>query len=194
MAYSVDWTSRVVTVPRADMTLVQSSPVEIRELDADVFRLTLKGLEAGEGMPHLDIHRHTAPTTLAGVTYARFVEVINGYTIEFEPGIYTVNVIGGNTNLGDVRVPNTVSLNTANSAGLVVGGGGAGGDVWDALLSSHQTAGSAGWVLQRVLDLMQAKVTVSGGGTLLQLRHRDTDALLDSVPISGGNAIDVTVG
>lgn len=119
MAISVDWLTKVVFVPRADMPVTQASP-ERRELDIDAFRLELKSLEASEGgLPFPDIHRHVAPITLAGITYARTVEIINGYTVEFEDGVYGVLAKGANSNVFDVKVDNQVSFLANNSAGLI---------------------------------------------------------------------------
>ena len=72
-----------------------------------------------EGIPYLDTHRHVTETTLAGLTYARIVEIINGYTVEFEDGQYTVNCVGANHNVSDVKVSNQVSLIVNNAAGLI---------------------------------------------------------------------------
>ena len=119
MALSVDWPTQVVTVPRTDMLLAQSSPTEIRELNLDDFRLELKSIEASvEGMPFLDIHQHNPPVTIGGVTLARVVEIINGYTVTFEDGQYAVNLVGANSNVADVTNVNQVSVRSANSAGL----------------------------------------------------------------------------
>lgn len=119
MAITVDWPTRVINVPRADMPIVQVSP-EIRELDLDLFRLTLKDLEDGEdGIVFPDTHSHNQPVTVGGVTLARVVEIINGYTVEFEDGQYAVNLFGANSNVGDVTVVNQVSIRSANSAGLI---------------------------------------------------------------------------
>jgi hypothetical protein len=119
MAISITWGTKVIYVPKADLTLIQASP-EIRELDLDWFRLELKDLEDGEeGMCFPDTHRHVTETTLAGLTYARIVEIINGYTVEFEDGQYTVNCVGANHNVSDVKVANQVSLIINNAAGLI---------------------------------------------------------------------------
>jgi hypothetical protein len=119
MALSIDWLTRVITVPKADMALVQSSPFEIRELDIDVFRLELHDIQDGDGMPFPDIFRHIAPISIGGVTLARVVEIINGYSITFENGTYAVNVTGGNSNVSDRTNLNSVQVRSANSAGLV---------------------------------------------------------------------------
>ena len=103
MAISVNWPNKIITVPKADTQLVDVGPPEIRELNVDTFRLALKDLEDNEeGMMFPDTHKHTTETTLGGVTYARFVEIINGYTLTFEDGNYAVNLYGANNNLSDV--------------------------------------------------------------------------------------------
>lgn len=119
MAISVDWPQRVINVPRADMLLLQTTPIEIRQLDIDTFRLALRNLEDGaDGMLFPDTHNHIAPVSVGGVTLARVMEIINGYTITFEDGSYAVNISGGNSNIGDVVNLNSVSVRSANSAGL----------------------------------------------------------------------------
>lgn len=119
MAITIDWGTKIIDVPKADLTLIQPSP-EVRELDVDWFRLELKDLEDDEeGMTFPDTHNHFTEVTLAGLTYARIIEIINGYTVEFEDGQYTVNCVGANHNLSDVRVANQVSLIVNNAAGLI---------------------------------------------------------------------------
>ena len=81
MAITVDWGTQVINVERADMTQTGSSP-DIYELDVDAFRLALKSLEDDvEGIVFPDTHRHNTIVTLGGVTFARLVEIINGYTV-----------------------------------------------------------------------------------------------------------------
>lgn len=116
---SINWGTKVITIPKDYTQLVQSSPSEIRQLDLDVFRLDLKDLEDSEaGMPMLDTHNHVLPITFGGVTLARVIEIINGYTITFEDGQYAVNLVGANSNVGDVINVNQVSVRSNNSAGL----------------------------------------------------------------------------
>ena len=119
MAYSLNWLTKVVTIPKADLTLVQASP-EIRALDVTAFWAAIHAIQADEGISYPDIMRSNAPVALAGQVYARSVEVINGYSIEFENGSYQVNLTGANNNLLDARVQNQVSLNASNSAGAVI--------------------------------------------------------------------------
>lgn len=125
MAISVNWATKVITVPKTDMELIQSTPIEIRKLDLDVFRLALRALEDdAEGMPFPRTHKHETEVTLGGITFVRKIEFINDYTITFEDGQYVVNAVGANSNISDVKNPNYVSLNTANSAGLQTIGSG----------------------------------------------------------------------
>ena len=120
MAITVNWVTKVISVPKADMTLIQSSPTEIRELNLNTFRRTLKDLEDDvEGMPYLDTHRHNTEVDVGGLTLARVVEIINGYTVTFEDGQYAVNLTGANSNVGDVVNVNQVSVRSFNSAGLI---------------------------------------------------------------------------
>lgn len=120
MALSIDYTTKVISVPRNDMALIQSLPVEVRELNLNTFRLNLKDWEDGEqGMFMPTTHNHVAPISVGGVTLARVVEMINDYTITFEDGQYAVNLTGANSNIGDRVNVNQVSVRSSNSAGLL---------------------------------------------------------------------------
>lgn len=124
MAISINWGTKVITVPQSDLTPLGGS---LYELNVDTFRMSLKDLEDDvEGMTFPDTHQHNTEVELGGVTYARFVEIINGYTITFEDGQYAVNLVGANNNILDVANVNSVSLRSSNSAGLVTVDSGAG--------------------------------------------------------------------
>lgn len=155
MAITIDWGTKVINVPKADLTLVQASP-EVREMDLDWFRLQLKDLEDGEdGMCFPDTHRHNTEVTIAGITLARVIEIINGYTITFEDGTYSVNLIGANTNVMDVVNKNQVSTRSWNSAGLInvtgLDAGSIAEAVWDEATASHTTAGTFGEMVGKKL-------------------------------------------
>lgn len=121
MAISINWGTKVIYVPKDFMTLIQEIPTEIRELNLNTFRLALKDLEdSEEGMCFPDTHRHNTEISIAGMTLARVIEIINGYTVTFEDGQYAVNLPGANSNVGDVVNVNQVSVRTFNSAGLIV--------------------------------------------------------------------------
>lgn len=142
---SVDWTTRIISVPLSYLTLVSGT---IYELDTDQFRLDLKALEddPDQGMPYPQTHTHNTEVTLAGLTLARTVEIINGYTVEFEDGAYRVSLVGSNNNIADVTVVNNVSIQTNNSAGLITvntTGGATAAEVWDHVLGDGIVARNA---------------------------------------------------
>ena len=117
---SLNWSTKVINIPKAVTTLIQTSPLEIRELDLNAFRLVLKDLEDSVyGMIFPSTHVHNPPVTVSGVSLARVVELINDYTITFEDGQYAVNLVGANSNAADKVNVNQVSVRASNSAGLV---------------------------------------------------------------------------
>lgn len=131
MAITIDWgNTNVIDIPQADLTLISGT---LFELDVNAFRLTLKDLEDdATGMPFTRTHNHNTEVTIVGVTYARFVEILTPYSVEFEDGSYSVSLTGANNNIFDVEngilVQNQVQVIGNNSAGLIVGGGGGAGD------------------------------------------------------------------
>lgn len=121
MAISVDWAAKEITVPKADLTLVSGT---LYEHDTDAFRLELRALEDNEaGMPFVRTHKHNTEVTVAGITYARTIEIINGYSVEYEDGAYSVRLTGSNNNIWDIQnnvlVQNQVQVIPTNSAGLI---------------------------------------------------------------------------
>lgn len=120
MPVTVTWGTKVINIPQNYLTLISGS---VYELDLDQLRKDLKALEDNEeGMPFPDTHQHNTEVTLAGITLARVIEFINGYTITFEDGQYAVEAKGANSNIADVMNLNQVSLRTFNSAGLISAG------------------------------------------------------------------------
>lgn len=119
MALSVNWSTKVITVPQSYCTLISGSNYEF---DVAQFHLDLRDLEDDEaGIVFANTHTHNTAVTLAGATYARTVEIINGYTITFEAtgSPWTAVCTGANHNIGDVKNVNHVSLIVGNSAGLI---------------------------------------------------------------------------
>jgi len=124
MAITVEWGTKVISIPQADLTLVSGS---LYELDTQTqFRVPLNALMASEeGIPFDTPLDHNSEYTVAGVTYARKIEVINGYSVTFTPDAqYSVRLAGSNNNLFDVENgilnQNQVSVIGNNSAGLIV--------------------------------------------------------------------------
>lgn len=119
MAIDVDWVSGLILVQRADMPIIQVSP-EIRQLDVNLLHQDLRSIHGSEqGAPYPRTHNHKGETILSGIKYARIVEIIAPYTLEFEDGQYGVRAVGANHNILDVKVANQVSLLVQNSAGLI---------------------------------------------------------------------------
>lgn len=117
MAISINWATGVIFVPQADLTPLGGG---VYQLDLNSFRGSLKSLEDDEtGIPFPDTHRHNTEVVLSGTTYARVIEILPPYTVEFEDGQYAVNLVGANSNVSDVAVVNQVSIRSFNSAGLV---------------------------------------------------------------------------
>ncbi len=163
MATTVNWITGEITVPRADMPIIQVSP-EVRELDTSAFFDDLKNLEASEeGMPWPDTQRHNLSYTISGVQYAEAIEVIDPYFVTFEDGQYRVSLSGSNNNIIDVATANQVGILGNNSAGLIFNQGQSIGQgdldniadaVWDEAISGHTTSGTFGsWVQKKLLTV-----------------------------------------
>jgi hypothetical protein len=122
MAISVDYRTKVITIPQSYLTLVSGT---LYELDTDAFRLDLADIQdSEEGIWADTMFVHNTEVTVAGTTFARTIEIINGYSIEFEDGSYSVRLAGSNNNIFDVEngilVQNSVQVIAQNSGGLIV--------------------------------------------------------------------------
>jgi len=195
MAITVNWATKVISVPQADLTLIGGT---LYELDTDLFRLALKDLEDDpEGMPFLDTHRHNTEVTVAGTTFARVVEIINGYSVEFEDGAYTVRLAGSNNNIFDVEngilVQNTVQVIAQNSAGLIVtsSGGVTPADVWGRTIESGYTAEE---LMRLVASSLLGKLSGAEAGTTITMRDvNDTIDRIVATVDGNGNRDAVTL-
>ena len=122
MAISVNWPTGVITVPQADCTFISGT---LYELDTDWFRLQLRALEDdAEGMGFPRTHIHNTEVVVAGQTYARTIEIVNGYSVQFTPDSqWSVILKNSNNNIWDVEngilVQNQVQVIPTNSAGLI---------------------------------------------------------------------------
>jgi hypothetical protein len=119
---TVDWKNKIIDIPKTDLTLVTGT---LYELDTEWFKDEIRALESDVyGMPNIRIIDHNTSYTVAGTTYARKVEVVNGYRVKFEDGQYSVRLVGSNNNLFDVEngvlFQNQVQVIATNSAGLIV--------------------------------------------------------------------------
>lgn len=131
MALSLDPATRVISVPQADLTFVSGT---LYTLDSNQFRKNVMALLASEPYAWMpDAFIHNTEVTVAGITYARTIEFINGYSVTFENtgSAYSVRIEGSNNNIFDVEngILNPTPLVTVistNSAGLqtIVSGSG----------------------------------------------------------------------
>lgn len=119
MSYIVNWVTKVVTIPTADLVLISGTRYSLLMSDCldEIRRLEWEfdGLWAATILDHSDTR-----FDFAGADYAPFDEFINGYTVEFTGEADRVDLIGSNNNLIDVLVANGVSVVPSNSAGLQV--------------------------------------------------------------------------
>jgi len=195
MAISIDWATKVISVPKADLALVDIGPPEIRSLDTDQFRKDLNALQAGEiGMAFETTHQHTAPVTLGGVTFARQIEIINGYTVTFEAGAYAVNLPGSNNNISDVTNLNSVSVRSSNSAGLaqvdIAASADAAAAVWGLLLDGTFDAGE---LLKIIAAAAAGKASGLETNTPKYRDLSDTKDVIDAGTDNFGNRDSVTL-
>lgn len=126
MAITVNYSTKVIYVPQSDLTFISGT---LYELDTNQFKQDLADLQDDEaGMPFPDMFIHNTEVTVAGTTFARTIEITNGYSVEFEDGQYSVRLAGSNNNIFDVEngilVQNQVQLIAQNSGGLITSPGG----------------------------------------------------------------------
>jgi hypothetical protein len=120
MAYSVDWITKVISVPTADLTLVSGTRYSLDMADflAEARRLEW---EFSEGLWAPSIVDHTNTRyDFAGVNYAPFDDLLNDYTVEFTGVATRVDLLGSNNDIIDVLIPTGVSVVPSNSAGLQI--------------------------------------------------------------------------
>lgn len=124
-----DWTTRRLSVPVSDLTLVSSGRYSItaRQWWNLLQELTYsddgicKTMLTGGDFPY----SNTRPTDVT----PRVINIINGYTVYFMDGPYSVDITEGNTNLGVAGIHDIsdgVSVNTNNTVGystVAVGSG-----------------------------------------------------------------------
>ncbi len=197
MPLDVDWITGVITVPKADTTLVSAGPPEIRSYDVNDFRLELRTIEATEeGQPWTHTHDHNGEVTISGVVYAHAVKVIPPYTVTWEDGQYSVRLIGNvNHNLDDVSNPNQARIVTNNSAGLIR----ATTDelataVWDSPVEDHAVSGTVGDSMRRAAFLdgvVHIDTSAGVSGTTFPLGTYDAPSsnIADARAIADANSV-----
>ena len=163
MAISVHWPTGVITIQKTDTSLLTDLGSDLYRLDTEALYFALKDVEDDiEGMAWPRIVLHATEVTISGVTYVRFVTIINGYSLQFLPDTnWSVLADGGtNNNFFDIQagvlVANTVQAIPQNSAGNTVTETGVSG------LTANEstdlaTAAAAGPILEDVHDHVHNK-------------------------------------
>ena len=124
MALTIDPATKVISVPQADLTFISGT---LYDMDTNQFRKDVMALLDDENYVWMqDAFMHNTEVTVAGTTFARTLEFINGWSIQFTPDSqWTVRLLGSNNNIFDVAngilVQNQVQVIPTNSAGLIVG-------------------------------------------------------------------------
>lgn len=189
MAISITWGTKVINVPQADLTLISGN---LYELDVNAFRLALKDLEdSDEGMAFPTTHSHNTEVSLSGVTYARTLQIINGYTITFEDtgSPYTVRCVGANHNLADVtNYVSEVSLVIGNAAGLITvtsGSGVTAQDKTDIINGVFTRLLESGLTFEQAARIMLAAVSgrSTGVGTTNE-KYKSVDGTVDRIDVT----------
>lgn len=130
MAFSYNFLTNVITVPQSDCTLVTGTFYRLPT--KAVFKAQIDDFMASEqGMPFTHPLDHNPDYTVAGVTYAPKVEVVDPYSVEFSPNAaWSVELTESNNNIWDIEAgiltQNQVQVIPTNSAGLISGGGSGG--------------------------------------------------------------------
>lgn len=123
MAITPDWATKTFSVPQADLDLVSGTLYDMQT--ETYFRAAINAIMASEdGIVFQHPIDHNTDYTVVGVTYARKIEMINGYSLTFMPDSqWTARLQGSNNNLFDVANgilnQNQVQVIPNNSAGLI---------------------------------------------------------------------------
>lgn len=205
MAISIDYATKVITVPQADCTFV--SGTFYRLPTKTVFKAQVDALLAAtDGMPFLHPIDHNTEYTVAGITYAPKVEIVNGYSVEFTPdSAWSVELTESNNNLWDVEnsilVQNQVQVIPTNSAGLQVVTSGSGLDAaQDTKLTRIHTMLDViedGLDHQEVMKILLAAMAgLAEGADTAQMRFKAQDGTTNRITASHdgkGNRTAVTL-
>lgn len=152
MAITLNPATKEITVQKSDLTPVSGT---LYSLDTDQFRKAVFDLLASEDYIYMpDAFNHNTEVTVAGTTFARTIEFINGYFITFDDAggtdAYSVRLEGSNNNIFDIQngilTQNLTQVIPTNSAGLIVTQAGGGGNtpeeiadaVWEAAVAAYQ--------------------------------------------------------
>ncbi len=117
MAYSVDWTARIITVPLDDLTLVSGA---VWSLNTSAFWIEVRRLEASptDGLGRPQALEFVNTQILSDIPYSPIIKLINGYTWKAGTTDKVITLLGPNSNLLDTFIPGDgVSVLANNSGG-----------------------------------------------------------------------------
>ncbi len=121
MAITLDPATKIFTVPQSSLIWVQGT---FWKADTNALKYEIQQLMDNEAYAWMeDPINHNSTVTVAGTTYARTLEIINGYSIVFSPDDqWSVRLDGSNNNFFDIESgvlnQNQVQVIPTNSAGL----------------------------------------------------------------------------
>lgn len=196
MALTIDYATKVISVPQADLTFVSGT---LYELDTNQFRKDVMAILDDE--THIwmdDAFQHNTEVTVAGTTFARTIEFINGYSVTFEDtgSAYSIRLTGSNNNIFDVDngILNPTSLTTViptNSAGLIAGSMTI-DDLESIVIEGTET-------MAQTLRILRAAaagsiVEQTNGSYVIKSRDGVTDRITGDDAPNGGRTISATDG
>ena len=117
MALTVDYSTAapwLITVPKADLALISGTQYELTVDNFWSLMTDFSDNEVNMARPEL-YSRIPATSSTPSITTIN----LTYYQIEFEDGLYSVNIVNGNTNVREAEVKNQVSVNTNNTTGFI---------------------------------------------------------------------------
>jgi len=186
MSYSVDWVTKIFTIPQGDLAFVSGNNYLLSLVNVHEELRRLEWAFA-DGLWAPLIAQWYETVTLSGIPKTPSVEIINGYTFDFTGSNYNVILTDYDNNLIDVYIPsNGISILSNNSVGkqTVISGsgvteqdktdiiGGTTDAVWDEQKADHDDKGSFGGELATKADIAAASST-------------DTDPAIDGSVVYG---------
>lgn len=192
MSYTVNWNTKVFTIPLADLTLISGNNYS---LDASDLWIEVRRLEASpiDGLYALQAIEFVDTQTLSGIVYVPIVKFINGYTWDINSSNINVSLIGPNSNLLDQYIPgNGISVLANNSAGKQqVGSGVLQADyvaIIDELMTRVMENGET-FAEQQLLIRAEAAGSIEKTGTLHKIKSADgiTDRITATADENGRN-------
>ena len=124
MAYTVNWATKVITIPLTDLMLISGVNYS---LDVDYAHDEIRRLEweFTDGLWAEHAIEYINSQILSGLIYSPIVKMVNGYTWVVAASNINISLIGSNTNFLDTYTPgNGISVLANNSAGKILSGSG----------------------------------------------------------------------